>query len=41
MLTSEWHAVELGLLTDFGRFDYIARDTHQIGGNKCNLAALR
>lgn len=26
---------------DVDKFDYIARDTHQIGGNKCSLAAMR
>ncbi|KIM32352.1 hypothetical protein M408DRAFT_326950 [Serendipita vermifera MAFF 305830] len=26
---------------DVDKFDYIARDTHHIGGNKCSLAALR
>ncbi|KAG8784818.1 hypothetical protein FRC15_002546 [Serendipita sp. 397] len=26
---------------DVDKYDYIVRDTHQVGGDKCNLAALR
>jgi hypothetical protein len=41
MSTSKLDPLSLKKFPSFGRFDYIARDTHQIGGNKCNLAALR
>jgi hypothetical protein len=27
--------------SNVSRFDYILRDTHQIGGERCGIAALR